>query len=74
MPYHDDFAQDLIEKALNDQAKDSLAKPQLPRMERAQSMLYAAQNNSKALKRAIPFIKDKIPKGRLPQQAEIALS
>ena len=74
LPYHDDFAQDLIEKTLNDRAKDSLAKPQLPRMERAQSMLYAAQNNSKALKRATPFIKDKIPKGRLPQQAEIALS
>ena len=74
LPYHDDFAQDLIEKTLNDRAQDSLAKPQLPRMERAQSMLYAAQNNSKALKRATPFIKDKIPKGRLPQQAEIALS
>jgi len=74
LPYHDDFAEDLIEKALNDRSKTPLAKPQLPRTERAQSMLYAAQSNSKALKRAIPFIKDKIPKGRLPQQAEIALS
>ena len=74
LPYHDDFAQDLIEKALNDRSKAPLEQPQLPRTERAQSMLYAAQSNSKALKRATPFIKDKVPKGRLPQQAEIALA
>ena len=74
LPYHDDFAQDLIEKAFNDRSKAPLAKPQLPRTTRAQSMLYAAQSNSKALKRATPFIKDKVPKGRLPQQSEIALS
>jgi len=74
LPYHDDFAQDLIEKALNDRSKAPPKKPQLPRTERAQSMLYAAQSNSKALKRATPFIKNKVPKGRLPQQAEIALS
>jgi len=37
-------------------------------------MLYAAQLNSKALKRATPYISDKVPKGRLTQQAEIALS
>ena len=74
LPYHDDFTQDLIEKALNNRLKAPLQKPLLPRTERAQSMLYAAQSNSKALKRATPFIKDKIPKGRLPQQAEIALS
>jgi len=74
LPYHDDFAQDLIEKALNDRSKAPLEKPQLPRTERAQSLLYAAQSNSKALKRATPFIKDKVPKGRLPQQAEIALA
>jgi len=74
LPYHDDFAQDLIEKALNDRSKAPLDKPQLPRTERAQSLLYAAQSNSKTLKRATPFIKDKVPKGRLPQQAEIALA
>jgi len=74
LPYHDDFAQDLIEKALNDRSKAPLEKPQLPRTERAQSLLYAAQSNSKALKRATPFINDKVPKGRLPQQAEIALA
>ena len=75
LPYHDDFAQDLIEKALDERSKAPLLKGQLPRAERAQSMLYAAQSNSKALKRAIPFISDKDPKGgRLPRQAEIALS
>ena len=62
LPYHDDFAQDLIEKALDERSKAPLLKGQLPRAERAQSMLYAAQSNSKALKRAIPFISDKDPK------------
>lgn len=74
LPYHDDFAKDLIEKALDDRSKAPLVKGTLPRAERAQSMLYAAQSNSKALKRATPFIKDKDPKGRLPRQAEIALA
>ena len=74
LPYHDDFTQALIEKALKERAEAPMEKPQLPRVERAQSMLYAAQTNSKALKRVTPYIKNKIPKGRLPQQAEIALS
>ena len=75
LPYHDDFAQNLIEKTLDERSKAPLMTGQLPRAERAQSMLYAAQSNSKALKRAIPFISDKDPKGgRLPRQAEIALS
>jgi hypothetical protein len=72
--YHDDFALDLIEKALNERAEAPMAKPQLPRVERAQSILYAAQSNSKALKRVTPFISNNIPKERLAQQAEIALS
>ncbi len=73
--YHDDFVQDLIEKALSEQTESArMAHPQLPRAERAQSMLYAAQANSKALKRVTPYISNKIPKERLAQQAEIALS
>ena len=74
LPYHDDFAQNLIEKALSERYKVPLTEGQLPRAERAQSMLYAAQSNSKTLKRATPFIKNKDPKGRLPRQAEIALA
>ncbi len=74
-PYHDDFAQDLIEKALGERAgAPSRDHPLLPRAERARSMLYAAQSNSKALKRVTPYISDNIPKQRLAQQAEIALS
>ena len=74
-PYHDDFAQDLIEKALSERAgAPSRDHPLLPRAERAQSMLYAAQSNSKALKRVTPYISDNIPTQRLAQQAEIALS
>ena len=74
LPYHDDFAQELIERALNERAESLKGKSQLPRTERAQSMLYAAQANSKALKRVTPYIKNNIQKGRLSQQAEIALS
>jgi len=37
-------------------------------------MLYAAQTNSKALKRVTPFITPNEPKERLARQAEIALS
>ena len=48
--------------------------PRLPRRERAQSMLYAAQRNSKALQRVAPFVSRDVAKGRLPQQAEIALA
>ncbi len=75
IPYHDDFAQDLIEQALSKRAESSpMAHPQLPRAQRARSMLYAAQSNSKALKRVTPYISKDIPKQRLSQQAEIALS
>jgi hypothetical protein len=74
IPYHDDFAQDLIEKTLNEQAEAHANASTLPRVDRAQSMLYAAQSSSKALKRVTPYIKNKIPKERLSQQVEIALS
>jgi hypothetical protein len=75
IPYHDDFALDLIEKALSEGVESPpMDQAPLPRAERAQSMLYAAQTNSKALKRVTPYISNKIPKERLAQQAEIALS
>ncbi|MFM7924322.1 MAG: DUF1501 domain-containing protein, partial [Planctomycetaceae bacterium] len=50
------------------------AAPLLPRSQRAESMLYAAQVNSKALSRVVPYIPKEIPKQRVAQQAEIALA
>jgi uncharacterized protein (DUF1501 family) len=72
--YHDPFVLERIERTLKDQLDSRLAQPQLPRQRRAQSMLYAAQMNSKALKHAVPHIAETAPRGRLPQQAEIALA
>lgn len=73
-PYHDDFVLDRIEAALQDQIKARVSKIRLPRVERSQSMLYAAQLNSKALERVTPFIPKSSRKGRLMQQANIALA
>jgi len=77
-PYHDDFVTDRIDTALRKQHAARIAgtksRAPLPRVERAASMLYAAQLNSKALGRVAPHIPDTIPKGRLQQQAEIALA
>ena len=73
-PYHDDFALARIEDALREQREASAALPLLPRRERAQGMLYAAQVNSKALQRVTRHIPASIPKERLSQQAEIALA
>lgn len=73
-PYFDDFAADRIEQALKDQTDARVEQARLPRVERAQSMLYSAQLNSKALSRVVPFIADQPPKGRLEQQAEISLA
>ena len=73
-PYHDDFVTDRIERALKEQAKARAAKVRLPRAERSQSMLYAAQLNSKALERVTPYIPKVSPKGRLSLQADIALA
>src|SRR6185503_278056 len=61
-------------KALADQNAASAADPRLPRLERAENMLYAAQLNSKALERVTPYIPKENPKNRLAQQAEIALA
>src|SRR5689334_18661231 len=73
-PYHDKFALDRIEEALREEKTARAAEPRLPRVERAQNMLYAAQVNSKALQRVTQYVPDKTPKERLAQQAEIALS
>ncbi|CAN5240206.1 hypothetical protein BH23VER1_BH23VER1_37420 [soil metagenome] len=73
-PYHDDFANDRIESALKDQTDARVDRARLPRLGHAQSMLYAAQLNSKALQRVTPHIPDKSPDERLSRQAEIALA
>lgn len=73
-PYHDDFALDRVESALLEQRRNRAAQTLLPRRQRAENMLYAAQVNSKALKRITPHIPNTIPKARLAQQAEIALA
>ena len=72
--YHDDFALNRIEQALGQRRAVRGSKPLLPRRERAESMLYAAQINSKALARVTPHVPKDIPKQRLAQQAEIALA
>ncbi len=73
-PYEDDFALARIEQALAGQNAERSAQFRLPRQERTESMLYAAQVNSKAMERITPYIPSSIPKERLAQQAEIALA
>ncbi len=73
-PYHDRFALDRIERALQGEVESRAAQPRLPRAEHAENMLYAAQVNSKALERVTPYIPREIPKERLSQQADIALA
>lgn len=73
-PYHDRFALDRIEEALKEAHADRATEPRLPRQERAENMLYAAQINSKALQRVTEFIPKTTPKERLAQQAEITLA
>jgi hypothetical protein len=73
-PYHDKFALDRIEEALRKEHEANTSQPRLTRAERGESMLYAAQVNSKALQRVTKFIPSSIPKERLSQQAEIALA
>jgi hypothetical protein len=73
-PYHDRFALDRIEAALHEGHEARLAAPQLPRAERGENMLYAAQTNSKALERVTRYIPATVPRERLSQQAEIALA
>src|SRR3954471_449845 len=73
-PYHDDFALARIEQALREQRESRAAQILLPRQERAENMLYAAQVNSKGMQRVTPYIPAAVPKERLAQQAEIALA
>lgn len=73
-PYHDDFALKRIEQALREENAARAAANRLPRRERADNMLYAAQMNSKALQRVTQYIPATVPKERLSQQAEIALA
>src|SRR4029077_18874185 len=73
-PYHDKFALDRIEQALREGHDGAAAQPRLPRAERGENMLYAAQVNSKALQRVTQYIPKTSPKERLSQQAEIALA
>ncbi len=72
--YHDKFALDRIEQTLREAHEASAAQPRLPRAERGENMLYAAQVNSKALQRVTQCIPKTMPKERLSQQAEIALA
>jgi hypothetical protein len=73
-PYHDRFALDRIERALQAETQAQAAEPRLPRAEHAANMLFAAQANSKALQRVTPYIPTAMPKERLSQQADIALA
>lgn len=73
-PYHDDFVMDRIERALEEQVQARVSTVRLPRVERSESMLYAAQVNSKALQRVTPHIPKSSPRERLSQQADIALA
>src|SRR5205823_1451700 len=73
-PYHDRFALDRIERALQAQTQSRADQPRLPRAEHAENMLFAAQANSKALRRVTPYIPGSLPKERLSQQADIALA
>ncbi len=73
-PYHDGFVDDRIEQALTQQNQRRVTQPNLPRQQRAENMLYAAQWNSQSLSRITPHIPNSIPKDPLSQQAEIALA
>jgi hypothetical protein len=73
-PYHDGFVLDRIEQALKEQAESRAGEERLPRVERAQSMLYAAQVNSKTLQRVTPYVPKSAPKERLFQQVDIAVA
>lgn len=73
-PYQDAFVSDRIERTLEQQFEARVSDARLPRVEHSQSMLYAAQANSKALERVVPFIPKEQSKERLAQQNDIALA
>lgn len=74
LPYHDDFVVDRIERTLKDQAEECNADRRLPPLERAQSMLYAAQLNSRSLARVVRWIPPPLAKDNLSKVADIALA
>ena len=63
-----------VERALEGQFEARISDARLPRVERSQSMLYAAQTNSKVLRRVVPFLPKDPAKERLAQQNDIALA
>lgn len=73
-PYHDEFVVDRIERALKEQAEGRISDKLLPRLDRAQSMLYAGQLNSKSLGRVVPWIPATLAKDNLSRCADIALA
>ncbi|MBA2662567.1 MAG: DUF1501 domain-containing protein [Bradymonadaceae bacterium] len=74
-PYHEeDFVQRRIQQALKEEHEAQGARAQLPRVERSQSMLYAAQLNATTLSRLLPYIGDEQPEEALSRQANIALA
>src|SRR5204863_164696 len=70
-PYHDKFALDRIEQALREGHEAALSQPRLPRAERGENMLYAAQVNSKALQRVTEYIPATRAKERLSQPEQL---
>lgn len=73
-PYHDPFVSERIERTLEAQFEARVTQTRLPRVERSQSMLYAAQTSSQALRRVVPYIPKEPAKRRLAQQADISLA
>lgn len=73
-PYYDDFVLDRIELAIRDQANVQQSPRRLPRLERAHSMLYTAQLNSKSLARVVPWIPSSPAKDNLSRAADITLA
>jgi uncharacterized protein (DUF1501 family) len=72
-PYHDRFALSAIEQTLDEHYQARAAQARMPRVQRGENMLYAAQTSSQALRRVTEFIPSSMPDQRLCQQAEIAL-
>lgn len=72
--YHEPLVTEHIERALANRQRNRQSAPQLPRRQRAENLLYAAQWNSKSLARITPHIPPEIPRDPMSQQAEIALA
>mgnify|MGYP002624522637 FL=1 len=72
--YHEPFAAERIERMLAERYESQIGSKLLPREQRARSMLYSAQVNSKALRRVTPYIPKEASKKRLSQQADVVLA